>query len=92
MKTLKMTIKPYKTFLKRAKKLLEKNPQLKEAYAEIYLKLENNPFDPSLHTHPLTGELQGKYACSLTYDLRIVFKLSDDIIHLLDIGSHDEVY
>ncbi len=45
-----------------------------------------------LHTHSLTGEMKGKYACSLTYELRIVFKLYDDIIHFLDIGSHDEVY
>ncbi len=45
-----------------------------------------------ISTHPLTGELKGKYACSLTHDLRVVFKLYDDIVHLLDIGSHDEVY
>ncbi len=45
-----------------------------------------------LHTHPLTGNLKGKYACSLTHDLRIVFKLASDTIHLIDIGSHDEVY
>jgi mRNA interferase YafQ len=58
----------------------------------LYAKLSSNPFDPSLRTHALTGELKGKYACSLTYDLRVVFTLYNDIVHLLDIGSHDEVY
>ncbi len=85
-------INPDKTFLRRARKILQKNPGLKKAYEELYIKLANVPFDPTLHTHALTGELKGKYACSLTYELRVVFKLYDDIVHLLDIGSHDEVY
>ncbi len=81
-----------KPFRKKSKKLLQKNPPLKEPFEDVLDKLSKDPFDPTLHTHPLTGELQGKYACSLTHDLRIVFKLYDDIVHLLDIGSHDEVY
>ena len=80
------------TYLKRPKKIAKKNPQLKVPYTELLNKLTDNPFDPALHTHALTGELKGKYACSLTYELRVVFKLYDDIVHLLDIGSHDEVY
>ena len=81
-----------KPFRKKSKKLLQKNPTLKETFEDLLNKLSNNPFDPTLHTHPLTGELQGKYACSLTHDLRIIFRMYDDIVHLLDIGSHDEVY
>lgn len=87
-----MTIKPDKVFLKRANKLLKKNPELRKAYVELYAKLSHNPFDSTLHTHPLTGNLKGKYACSLTHELRVIFRLYDDIVHLLDIGSHDEVY
>jgi addiction module RelE/StbE family toxin len=87
-----MTIRPDKVFLKRANKLLKNNPQLRTAYIELYDKLANDPFEPALHTHPLTGALKGKYACSLTHKLRVVFRLYDDTIHLLDIGSHDEVY
>ncbi|MBA3070784.1 MAG: type II toxin-antitoxin system mRNA interferase toxin, RelE/StbE family, partial [Nitrospirae bacterium] len=73
------------------KKIAKKYPQLKRPYTELLDKLVQDPFDPSLHIHPLTGNLKGKYACSLTYDLRVLFKVSDDTIHLLDIGSHDEV-
>jgi addiction module RelE/StbE family toxin len=87
-----MKVKPDKTFLKRAKKLLKKSPDLRKAYEELYVKLSANPFDPTLHTHPLTGQLKDKYACSLTYDLRVIFKLYDNTVHLLDIGTHDEVY
>lgn len=87
-----MRLELEKPFRKKSKKLLKKNPSLKDLYENLLAKLANDPFDPNLHTHPLTGELKGKYACSLTHDLRVVFKLYDDIVHLLDIGSHDEVY
>lgn len=80
------------SFRKKSKKLLKKNPSLNNALENILRKLSNNPFDPTLPTHALTGDLKSKHACSLTYDLRIVFKLYDDIVYLLDIGHHDEVY
>jgi len=87
-----MKLELEKSFSKRSKKLLKKNPSLQKIYENLLLKLSINPFDPTLHTHPLKGSLKGKYACSLTQDLRIVFTLYADIVHLLDIGSHDEVY
>jgi len=59
---------------------------------KILKQLQTNPFEPSLETHKLKGELQNMYACSLTHNLRIIFKLSPNIIHLIDIGTHDEVY
>lgn len=79
-------------YLRQAKKIAKKYPHLKKTYTNLLEKLLINPFDPALHTHPLKGNLKGKYACSLTQDLRVVFKLYDDIVHLLYIGSHDEVY
>jgi len=79
-------------YLRQVKKIAKKYPHLKIPYAGLLEKRVNNPFDPALRTHPLKGNLQGKYACSLTYELRIIFKLSDNIVHLLNIGSHDEVY
>lgn len=54
--------------------------------------LKNDPATPSLKTHKLKGNLAGLYACSLTQNLRIIFELTSDTIHLIDIGSHDEVY
>lgn len=87
-----MRLELEKPFRKKSKKLLLKNPALKSAYEERLSKLSIDPFDPTLHTHLLSGELKGKYACSLTHELRIVFKLHTDTVHLLDIGNHDEVY
>ncbi len=92
MKTRIMRLELENSFRRRVKKLLKKTPSLSETYNNLLMKLSINPFDPSLHTHPLAGDLKGKYACSLTYEVRIVFMVYDDIVHLLDIGSHDEVY
>ena len=87
-----MRLELEKPFRKKSKKLLLKNPALKATYEERLSKLSIDPFASTLHTHLLTGELKGKYVFSLTHDLRIVFKLQADIVHLLDIGNHDEVY
>jgi addiction module RelE/StbE family toxin len=89
---MKRTIEYAPAYLKKAGKIARKNPLLRKPYAETLNRLSDDPFDPILHTHPLAGNLKGKYACSLTYELRIVFTLHDDIVHLLDIGPHDEVY
>jgi len=89
---MKRKIEYAPAYLKRAQKISKHNPHLKETYTAVLQHLTDNPFDPILHTHPLSGNLKGKYACSLAYRLRIVFTLTDDTVHLLDIGSHDEIY
>ncbi|MBI4689629.1 MAG: type II toxin-antitoxin system mRNA interferase toxin, RelE/StbE family [Nitrospirae bacterium] len=87
-----MTIRTAALFERQSKKLLKKNPELEKLYISVIEKLISDPFEPTLHTHFLTGKLKGKYACSLTHKLRLVFTLSGDIIHLLNIGSHDDIY
>ncbi|QWR78916.1 type II toxin-antitoxin system RelE/ParE family toxin [Candidatus Magnetomonas plexicatena] len=81
-----------KPFLKKLGKTLKNSTELSGKTAAVLDLLQENPFSHSLKTHPLTGSLKGKYACSVTKDIRIIFELSDDTIHLLNIGSHDEVY
>jgi addiction module RelE/StbE family toxin len=89
---MKRKIEYAPAYLKKAKKIAKKHPHLRGPYTDVLNRLSDNAFDPVLSTHPLTGELKGKYACSLTHKLRIVFRLYDDTVHLLDIGNHDEVY
>jgi mRNA interferase YafQ len=60
--------------------------------------LINEPFAPQLETHKLKGKLSGAWACSVGYDLRIVFDFvksegkQEEDIFLMDLGTHDEVY
>jgi len=76
------------------KKFLKKHKNLLDKYKEILIKLTNNPFDNSLKTHKLKGNLSDFYACSLTFEYRIVMviKIIDDEIILANIGTHDDVY
>ncbi|MGB5596545.1 MAG: type II toxin-antitoxin system mRNA interferase toxin, RelE/StbE family [Crocosphaera sp.] len=80
------------------KKLIKKNPELKNKITSVLTLLAEDPFTPSLKSHKLTGNLSNLWSCSVTYDCRITFIFSQDedlgesLIILVDIGSHDEVY
>jgi mRNA interferase YafQ len=85
-------------FKKSFKQLLKKNPQLQDKILAVLELLGNDPFTPSLKSHKSTGQLQGLWSCSVAYDCRIIFAFKKDsvteenLIVLIDIGSHDEVY
>ena len=86
------------SFKRAFKRLVKKNPQLQDKILLVLELLGNNPFHPSLKSHKLTGQLEGLWSCSVSYDCRIIFafkkdvKTDNDLIVLIDIGSHDEVY
>ena len=83
-------------FVRNARKIIKKQPQLGNNIQETIKLLCDNPFAPSLKSHKLKGELQDSYACSAGYDLRIIFRFVEyegkQAIFLETIGSHDEVY
>lgn len=81
-------------FLRQAQKIFKKHPDLKPRFTGIFELLKQDPFQPSLGLHPLSGKLAGCYAVRLTYSYRITLTLliTEKEITLLDIGSHDEVY
>jgi addiction module RelE/StbE family toxin len=81
-------------FLRQARKFFRKHPDLKARFAKVIKDLQNDPFNPQLALHPLSGKFVGLYAIRLTYSYRITLTLmvSEKEIVLLDIGSHDEVY
>lgn len=85
-------------FKRSFKRLVKKSPQLQDKILAVLQILSNDPFTPALKSHKLTGQLEGLWACSVAYDCRIVFafkqdaETGEDLIVLIDIGSHDEVY
>ena len=86
------------TFVRALKRTVRKYPTRQQDIEETLRLLQENPFAPLLATHKLKGKLAGSWACSVGYDLRIVFDFvksasqpEDDIL-LLEIGTHDEVY
>ncbi|MSM39553.1 MAG: type II toxin-antitoxin system mRNA interferase toxin, RelE/StbE family [Geobacter sp.] len=81
-------------FLRQARKFFKKHPDLKPRFATVFASLAEDPFQPGLGLHPLSGKLSGCHAVRLTYSYRITLTLliTEKEIVLLDIGSHDEVY
>lgn len=83
-------------FVRNARKIVKKQPQLAKNIQNTLETLCNEPFQARLRTHKLKGELKDSYACSAGYDLRIIFKFVEyqqkQAILLESIGTHDEVY
>ncbi len=85
-------------FKKSFKKFSKGNTVLKNQILKTLEALEKNPYSPTLKTHKLSGNLFGLLACSCGYDCRIIFSFEkikghkEEVILLVDIGSHEEVY
>jgi mRNA-degrading endonuclease YafQ of YafQ-DinJ toxin-antitoxin module len=56
-----------RNFEKKLKKFIKKNPELKIILKEKLRILQENPFDPRLRTHKLSGNLKDFYSFWLTY-------------------------
>ncbi len=80
------------------RKFVNRNKKLQKHIGETLEQMQKDVFAAHLGTHKLDGELSGLYACICGYDCRIVFsierksEISSEVIVLLDIGTHDEVY
>lgn len=74
-------------------KLLFDNPDLEVITDKKIALFLNNPSDTRLDNHPLTKTMGGKWAFSITDDVRIVYQwLSRTTVRFLEIGPHTIVY
>ena len=80
------------------KKVFKKRVKATEIEKEFWVRLElfiDDPFDPRLKTHKLSGKLKDLWSFSIEYDLRVVFYFTKERPKkavFVDIGTHDEVY
>ena len=81
------------TFKKTFKKKIKNNRKLEEKFWEkVHIFIEN-PFENSLRTHKLSGQLSELWSFAVDYDVRIIFYFEEpEKAVFIDIGSHDEVY
>ncbi|MEO0012551.1 MAG: hypothetical protein RLZZ535_940 [Cyanobacteriota bacterium] len=81
------------SFLRVFKKRIKGNTKLESRFWTKVEVFTNNPFDPSLRTHKLSGKLKDLWSFSVEYDERVLFYFTDDgNAVFIDIGNHDEVY
>jgi mRNA interferase YafQ len=85
-------------FKRAFRKFVKRNADLQQRIEETLQQMETDIFAPNLGTHKLGGKFSGLQSCSCGYDCRIIFSLEEDmemnseVIVLIDIGTHDEVY
>lgn len=83
-------------FIRATKQFLRKNPHLAADVRAALALLAEDAFHPKLKTHKLKGQLEGSWACSGGYDLRVIFEFvrheDAEAIMLQSLGTHDEVY
>ena len=72
-----MKLLPSPSFARAVKRLLKRNPKFADDLKGALKLLETNIFHQQLKTHKLKGVLEGSWACSVAYDLRIVLRLFD---------------
>jgi len=89
---------PSAKFERAFRRLVRKNPALQSQIETTLRRMAENLNDPRLKTHHLSGQLAGLHACSVAYDCRVVFsrqkhpKTGAEVLLLVNIGSHEEVY
>lgn len=75
------------------KKRIKGNSDLEARFWQKLGQFIIDPFDQSLKTHKLSGNLKDFWSFSIDYDERVLFYFTDDNNAVfIDIGSHDEVY
>ncbi len=79
-------------FLKHYKKRIAPSLALQKKVQERIYMLISNPRHPMLRDHPLKGDQSGRRSCSITGDIRVIYRVVDDSIEFLDIGTHNQVY
>lgn len=90
------TLLPSPTFVRAARRLVRKKPwAAQDLHATLQL-LSEDAFHPQLRTHKLKGKLEGSWACSAGYDVRVVFDFVNregvEALLLITVGTHEEVY
>jgi len=63
------------------------------AYIEvIYTLLKNEPLQEKYKEHQLKGNFLGYMECHIRPDLLLIYRINNDVLELLDIGSHSQLF
>jgi mRNA-degrading endonuclease YafQ of YafQ-DinJ toxin-antitoxin module len=84
----------YEQYEKRARRFLQRHPELEKQYLKTLQLMEANPFHPSLRLHSLSGRLSGLHAVSinLPYRITLEFLMQEQEIIPVNVGDHDSAY
>lgn len=88
-----MIIQKNKNFQKAFKTRIKNNSKLIKRAKERVVLFVENPKNPILKDHQLTGDKKEFRAFWITGDIRIIYyQISKNEVLFIDIGSHNQVY
>jgi len=77
-------------FIKKIEKMQKNNPSLNLKVQKTLRVFKNNPSHPSLRLHKISTS--SNYSISVNMEIRIILNWKRDMVYILNIGTHDEVY
>lgn len=87
-----MQINYTQNFSKNYKKRIAKNKNLDKQFKDRLQLFLTNQRSPLLRIHKLTGAKNDLHAFSVTGDIRVIYHLQGEVVYLIDIGTHSQVY
>ncbi len=67
--------------------------KIKRRFQKRVMVFSRDPFDPSLHNHPLGGAFAGYRSIDVTGDIRAIYTALDEhTVEFAFIGTHHELY
>ena len=77
--------------------------RFKKQYKKLPLKIKNkfnkrlelfcdNPFNPVLNNHSLSGKYKDCRSIDVTGDIRAIYAISNTVVVFIAIGSHPQLY
>jgi addiction module RelE/StbE family toxin len=87
-----MKIRLHKNFKKSFDKRVKTDQKLRQKFNERLDLFRSERMNPLLRDHALKGDMLGYRSFSVTGDVRVIYIETDELIVLVDIGTHNQVY
>lgn len=88
-----MKVERHPKFEKNFKKRIANNPAKAKRFAERLKLFMENPSNPILKDHQLTGKKKSFRSFWVAGDIRVIYEpISKNHVIFLDMGSHNQVY
>nr|VFK20623.1 MAG: mRNA interferase YafQ [Candidatus Kentron sp. LPFa] len=85
-------IKEHKRFRQDLKRVLSRGYPLGKLKTVVSLLLEAEPLQAAHRDHALKGHYTGARECHIAPDWLLVYRVQDDVLHLLRTGSHADLF
>ncbi|GAA7760428.1 addiction module toxin RelE [Helicobacter pylori] len=87
-----LTIETSKKFDKDLKILIKNGFDLKLLYKVVGNLATEQPLEPKYKDHPLKGALKDFRECHIKPDVLLVYRVKDNVLTLVRLGSHSELF